>query len=568
MPEMPLRVVTYSRVSTEDQADYGTGLDTQDIENVRFAERIGAVVVGRESDPGVSGTIYPRAGLERALRLLESGQADALIVHRVDRLGREQWIPPFVHKRIKVAQARLFTVEDGEVTDQNILLFALRGGMAQADYSRLIQNLRAGQRRLAEKGQTPSRAWSPYGYHIVQKVEQGQVRENAGAFVIVEAEAEVVRLIYTRYEAGDSLSAICRLLHTQGVPIPRPERQQVTRSFWQATMVSRILKNTAYKGYIMWGKTRAVFKDKADLSFEERLNCRTQNPRKRVDTPTPESAQVRIPVPPLVSVALWEACQKRRQENKEAGGVRNDRKHLFASLVRCPSCNRRMNSGRVHYKKRATEDRPVFYRCHDYAPSQTAPDFVCHRTHYKEQDIRAAVRRFFVALTETPEFVAAAFQAYADSRQSNYSADEHAQVINDLRELDAKEAATAQAYSNSIRIGTRPEVFEAQLTEIVQERRRLEARKGAMETLLMSHKDEDAQEVAQIVAAYARDILEVLDSDTLETVEQNQALRRVLHSIKPIPDGFRVEAYPIATTSSGQVDIQLPPVTSIVTPVK
>jgi site-specific DNA recombinase len=168
------RVVIYTRVSTDDQADYGTGLETQQIECARYAERLGAVVVAIESDPGVSGTLYPREGLERALSLLESGQADTLLAHRVDRIGRKLYIPPLVHERIKAARCRLFTVDDGEVTDQNIIVLAVKSGMAETDYTNIVRNMKAGKRRRAEAGQMPARTWAPYGYRIVQKSEESQ----------------------------------------------------------------------------------------------------------------------------------------------------------------------------------------------------------------------------------------------------------------------------------------------------------------------------------------------------------------------------------------------------------
>ena len=66
-----LRAVIYSRVSTDDQAAEGTGLETQEIECTRYAERMGMRIVGIESDPGVSGTIQNRAGIMRAIEALE-----------------------------------------------------------------------------------------------------------------------------------------------------------------------------------------------------------------------------------------------------------------------------------------------------------------------------------------------------------------------------------------------------------------------------------------------------------------------------------------------------------------
>jgi DNA invertase Pin-like site-specific DNA recombinase len=555
--------VIYTRVSTEDQADYGTGLETQQIECARYAERMGAAVVGLESDPGISGTVYPRPGLDRAIALLENGQADTLLAHRVDRIGRKAYIPMVVYERIKATRASLCTVEDGGVTDENIIMFSLRCGLAQTDYNRIVQNLKAGKRRLAEKGLAPTRSLSPYGYRIVQKVEQGVVKEEAGTYVVIEGEAAVVREIFTRYAAGDSLSAICRYLQQRGVAIPKPTKASSDHSCWQATMVSRILKQTAYKGYVLWGKTQTSYQDKSKLSFEARLNCRKPEGRKRVTTDTPEQLQVRITVPAIVDAALWEACQTQREKNLEAGGVRNDRKHLFASIVRCPNCKRRMNSGHVHYRTRSTTDRPIIYRCRDHAPSQNAADYVCHRTMYHESEIRASVRRLFLAIIETPQFVRAALDVHLRQQAAGYSQEDHMALIDRLRELDAREQATAQGYTRAIQLGTRPEVFEKLLTDIAVERRQLQQQKAAMEAALTERQAEDPQAFIDVVTAYARDLIEMLDSADLDTMQQNAALRRVLREITPEPDGYRIVMEPIY-----QVDIQEAPVTGIVIPVK
>ena len=77
--------------------------------------------------------------------------------------------------------------------------------------------------------------------------------------------------------------------------------------------------------------------------------------------------------------------------------------------------------------------------------------------------------------------------------------------------------------------------------------------------LLQRRPVRDPQEEAQIAAAYARDILEVLDSETLTPLEKNNRLRRVIREIKPVDGGFRIVAWPFR-----QVVHHDPPVTSIV----
>jgi site-specific DNA recombinase len=551
------RVVIYIRVSTDEQADSGTGLETQQLDCARYAERIGGSVVAIESDPGISGTMYPRPGLERALSMLETGRADALLAHRVDRIGRLAYISPLVWHRIKTAGTRLFTVQDGEVTDQNIILLTLRSGMAETDYSTIVANMAAGRRRRAEAGQVPSRSLSPYGYGIVQNGDASR-ESPAGTYCIVPHEAEVVRQIFTLYAQGSSLSAICKELQRQGVPTPRPDRSDRTNRpvpRWQRSAVSRILAQTAYIGFVEWGKTQSVKSKQQGRKF----------------VPAPTAARVRITVPSIVDTALWERCQEQRARNLEqANGIRTDRKHRFAGLLTCPTCKRRMTSARYNRPDRATGEKPVIYHCVDHAPSQNSAGTVCRRGSIREMELRAYTRRLFQAIIDTPEFLRAAIEVHQTSKASGYDARAHAALIEQLKELEAKERATAEGYTRAIQLGTRPEIFEEMLAKIALQRKDLRHRKEAMEERLVERQSEDPQKIVAIAQTYARDLIHALDNDTLDTGRLNNALRHVIREIVPAKNGYLftlekiytkpadTEGVPFITISGCQSNIQRP----------
>lgn len=85
-----MRALTYTRVSTSEQADSGAGLAAQVASVGGTVERRGWVHVAELSDEGVSGSVAPEArrGLGRALKMLDGGEADVLVVAKLDRLSR------------------------------------------------------------------------------------------------------------------------------------------------------------------------------------------------------------------------------------------------------------------------------------------------------------------------------------------------------------------------------------------------------------------------------------------------------------------------------------------------
>jgi DNA invertase Pin-like site-specific DNA recombinase len=82
-----MNVVAYLRVSTTEQVDSGLGMDAQRTAVNDEATRRGWAVTW-ELDEGVSGKLRNRPGLDRALARLKAGEAQALVVAKMDRLGR------------------------------------------------------------------------------------------------------------------------------------------------------------------------------------------------------------------------------------------------------------------------------------------------------------------------------------------------------------------------------------------------------------------------------------------------------------------------------------------------
>ena len=84
------KVLRYIRVSTEEQASKGHGLEAQERAIRAFAGSQGFGLIGIEKDSGVSGSKKPseRAGFRRVLHLAEERLFSVLLVWKFDRLAR------------------------------------------------------------------------------------------------------------------------------------------------------------------------------------------------------------------------------------------------------------------------------------------------------------------------------------------------------------------------------------------------------------------------------------------------------------------------------------------------
>jgi site-specific DNA recombinase len=82
------RVVGYVRVSLDKQAEHGVSLDAQEEKLRAYATLYGLELVALISDEGESAKSLERPGLQRALGMLEAGEADGLLVAKLDRLTR------------------------------------------------------------------------------------------------------------------------------------------------------------------------------------------------------------------------------------------------------------------------------------------------------------------------------------------------------------------------------------------------------------------------------------------------------------------------------------------------
>ena len=148
------RMILYVRVSTEEQASHGNGLEAQRVDLERAAEfarwRILEVVV----DEGRSGKDLARPGLKRALELIAQGKADGLAVAKLDRLSRSVIDAGQLAEWFDRAGARLVALDLNidTSTPSGLMVLHVLAAVAQWERETIAQRTRDGLAVLRSKG--------------------------------------------------------------------------------------------------------------------------------------------------------------------------------------------------------------------------------------------------------------------------------------------------------------------------------------------------------------------------------------------------------------------------------
>lgn len=133
------------RVSTAEQVDSRLGLDAQRQALVDEARRRGLELVRVCADEGVSARARVRPGLEAALAALDAGEADALVVSKLDRLARS--LRDYV-RLLERSDAGRWTLIAGNAPDATSPMGSAMRGIA-AVFSELERDLIAERTREA-----------------------------------------------------------------------------------------------------------------------------------------------------------------------------------------------------------------------------------------------------------------------------------------------------------------------------------------------------------------------------------------------------------------------------------
>ncbi len=228
-PRSGMRVIGYVRVSTEEQATSGVSLAAQ-AEKVRaYSALYDLDLVEMIEDPGASAKSLDRPGLTRALAALRRGEADGIVVAKLDRLTRSVGdMATLIRDYFGERRGRnLFSVADAIDTRSAAgrMVLNILVSVAQWEREAIGERTRDALRHKRDTGRVYNHA--PLGYSALD-----------GRLVEVAEEMRAVAEIKRLAAAGASQRAICAALAAAGFKTKRG-------GSWRPSTVQAVLRRVA-----------------------------------------------------------------------------------------------------------------------------------------------------------------------------------------------------------------------------------------------------------------------------------------------------------------------------------
>lgn len=247
-----MRLVAYIRVSQvrgREGESFISPLEQRDRIAGQAAASAHAIVEWLE-DLDEPGSRYARPGFQRALGMIEAGEADGMIVFALDRFARSTHDAAMALRRIRDAGATLIAVRDALDTSTPIGRFGVTMmlAIAELELERIRENWRVATRRAVERG-----------VHVSGRVAFGYRRGEDGLLVVDEAEAQGVRDLFAMRSREVSWHLICAHLDAT---CPR-------QGAWTHQRLDWMIRNRVYLGEARQGDLRNADAHEAIVTREE-----------------------------------------------------------------------------------------------------------------------------------------------------------------------------------------------------------------------------------------------------------------------------------------------------------
>jgi site-specific DNA recombinase len=456
-------------------------------------------------DEGHSGATLVRPALERLRDLVAGVGVDVVLVYSPDRLARKFAYQALLIEEFARAGTRVEFIRGprGD-SPEDQLLVQFQGMFAEYEKAQIMERYRRGKTHRARTGSVNVLSGAPFGYRYLRKNEHTGAR-----YEIVEHEAVLVAELFRRYaDDGASIAELTRWLTKCGVPT------RTGKARWDRSVVWGMLRNPAYAGRAVFGKTMVVH-DSPGLNRRARLEGRT-TPRavKTIDRPREEWTE--IPVPAIVTADTFQRAAQRLADNKRFAS-RNSKVPSLQGLAACAACG----YGYYRASTRTTNKKIYYYRCLGSDDYRYEGGRVCHNKPVRADYLDHVVWEHITGLLADPHLIRAEINKRLDQARTADPA------VKQRQRLDLALAKATKAITNMI------EAFQEQLLTIDELRARmpdLRARESGLRGQIdaLDAQLADRELYLKLADDLHRFLAQLRDKADVFTIEERQRVLRLL----------------------------------------
>lgn len=196
-----MRVFTYARVSTREQAEEGYSIGAQAEKLRAYCSAMDWTITGEYVDPGYSGGKLERPAIQKLIADVKAGGADMVLVKKLDRISRSQkdtlWLIEDVFLKNNI---NFVSIEENFDTNTPMgrAMIGILSVFAQLERDTIRERTQEGIAERAKDGLYHGGPYAPVGYDYVN-----------GHLVVNEYEAMQVKEVYRLFiDEGWAISKI------------------------------------------------------------------------------------------------------------------------------------------------------------------------------------------------------------------------------------------------------------------------------------------------------------------------------------------------------------------------
>lgn len=478
----------YVRVSTDKQEELSPDSQAKLLKD--FAHRNGIIISKIFYELGVSGRkAEKRPEFQKMIALAKSSDhpVDAILVWKFSRFARNQE-ESIVYKSLlkKKHNVDVISVSEPLVDGPfGSLIERIIEWMDEYYSVRLSGEVTRGMTEKAKRGGYQARP--PLGYRIAERGKPP---------VIVEEEAEIIRIIFQKYALeGMGMFDIARYLNLCGFKTSHGKE-------FERRSVEYILENPTYCGMIRWNRT---------------VN-ETNEIRPKDEWIIADGQQ-----PAIISKELFDRAAARRNMEYKPKGSRpsSTYKHWLSGLVKCPVCGRTMIAKKIVNGKRTY----CYFVCYGYSKG------------------KCLAKNSISSLKLAP----AVLQSLKDVLNNHHLSFRYIQpepetapdlsdiLLDQLKRIDEKLDRIKEAYRNGV---DSLEEYKENKVLVQNEKQLLEKQLAELPA-----QDSDSEQAESALLDRVKNVYEIVNSESVDDVTKNEILKSIIEKIVYNKEKDTLEVY-------------------------